>query len=132
MSSIAVMFIDLDHFKDVNNAVGHDAGDELLVLASQRFRHLIRRSDMDSRFAGDEFIIMLTDVTYVIDVENIAAKMVVDLQQPFLINDREVFISISLGVADYPHDGNTVDDLLKHADQAMYEAKKVGGISKSF
>jgi diguanylate cyclase (GGDEF)-like protein/PAS domain S-box-containing protein len=131
-SSIAVMFIDLDHFKDVNDSVGHDAGDELLVLASQRFRHLIRRSDTVSRFGGDEFVIMLTDVTDVIDVENIAAKMVVDLQQPFLINDREVFISISLGVAVYPNDGKTVDDLLKHADQAMYEAKKSGRNQQKF
>jgi diguanylate cyclase (GGDEF)-like protein/PAS domain S-box-containing protein len=125
-SAIALMFIDLDHFKEVNDTVGHDAGDQLLILAGQRFKSLMRHTDTVSRFGGDEFVIMMPDLTALKYVEKIAAKLVVELQQPFLINGGELLISISLGIAVYPQDGNTVDELLKHADLAMYTAKKSG------
>jgi diguanylate cyclase (GGDEF)-like protein/PAS domain S-box-containing protein len=125
-SSIALMLIDLDHFKQINSSLGQVVGDEFLRLVGQRLKSLMRHTDTVSRLDGDEFAIMLPDMVALMDVEKIAAKLIVDLQQPFLINDSELFISISLGVAVYPEDGKSVDELLKHADLAMYAAKNGG------
>lgn len=125
-SSIALMLIDLDHFKQVNSSLGQVVGDELLRLVGQRLKSLMRHTDTVSRLADDEFAIMLPNMMALMDVEKIAAKLIGDLQQPFLINDSELFISISLGVAVYPEDGKSVDELLKHADLAMYAAKNGG------
>jgi diguanylate cyclase (GGDEF)-like protein len=122
----AIMFIDLDHFKHVNDMLGHGAGDELLVLASRRLAQCVRASDVVARLGGDEFAVVLPDVCSQADAAVIAAKLIDALARPFELLGQQIFVSASIGIASYPADGANADGLLKSADIAMYSAKNNG------
>lgn len=124
---IAVLFIDLDRFKLINDTLGHSAGDELLKEIAARLRDTIRESDIVSRLGGDEFIIILNDVSEISVVERISRNILAAISMPVLLNDKsETFTSGSIGIALFPHDGVDVETLMKHADTAMYQSKKMG------
>lgn len=122
----AVLMIDLDGFKDVNDTLGHDMGDELLVQASHRIHDCIRQSDTLARFGGDEFVVILTNVGNLDDIEKVATKITHSLTQEFKLQHGEAFVSASIGITRFPADADAVIDLLKNADQAMYLAKQRG------
>lgn len=127
---VAVAFIDLDHFKEVNDTLGHDHGDLLLVQAAQRIREAAGAGSTVARMGGDEFTVVLTDVPFsdaLPDVLAVRLKAMLDvLSQGFELRGQTVFVSASIGVAMYPSDATVVEDLLKQADQALYSAKGAG------
>ncbi|MBJ54970.1 MAG: hypothetical protein CMQ46_06900 [Gammaproteobacteria bacterium] len=123
---IAVLFIDLDNFKSVNDNLGHDAGDELLVEAARRIKSCVRAEDTVARHSGDEFVALLVDVFSTSVVSRVADRMVANMRKPFRIDERQIYCSVSIGVSFYPDDGDDADTLVIKADQAMYEVKKSG------
>lgn len=123
---IAVLFFDLDNFKSVNDNLGHDAGDELLVETGHRIQACMRATDTVARHSGDEFVAMLTDVGSAVVVSRIADDIVASMRQPFFLDGHSVHCNISVGIAFSPDDGTDVDTLVIKADQAMYEVKKSG------
>lgn len=126
-SVLAVLFIDLDHFKNVNDSLGHDIGDALLIEASKRLSQCVRQTDTVARLGGDEFIIILTDLNGLADdSSNIAQNIISSLAQPFELDDNVLYISASIGIAAYPIDATSCEDLLRYADQAMYTSKSKG------
>ena len=128
----AVFCIDLDHFKDVNDELGHDAGDELLRIASSRLRTRIRHSDTLARMGGDEFLAIIEDCAGDSAAQAVAQSLLSALQEPVTLEDRQLKISGSVGVAMYPADGKNASQLRRNADQAMYCAKSRGGNTVSF
>ncbi|HEY3326753.1 MAG TPA: EAL domain-containing protein [Novimethylophilus sp.] len=122
----ALMFIDLDRFKYVNDTLGHSAGDALIQRVATRFKTCLRASDVVARLGGDEFVVALIDIAKVSDAAIVAQKIQAIFASPFLIEGHEISISASIGISVYPTDGTTVEDLLKHADIAMYRAKDLG------
>lgn len=128
----AVLFIDLDHFKVVNDTLGHGVGDLLLKEVAVRLLSSIRSEDTASRQGGDEFIVILTEIIDLEDVESIAKKILHLLALPYHINERILHIDSSIGIALYPKDGKDVDALLKHSDLAMYHAKATGRSNYQF
>lgn len=124
--ALALLVIDLDHFKEVNDTLGHDMGDVLLVEASQRITSCVRSSDTVARLGGDEFVIILPSLDDVGCVERIARSLVASLMQPFRLADEKAYISASIGIALCPDDAVDIESLLKHADQAMYVSKNTG------
>jgi diguanylate cyclase (GGDEF)-like protein/PAS domain S-box-containing protein len=124
--SLALFFIDLDRFKDVNDEFGHDVGDSLLVEAAHRINSCIRSTDIVARQGGDEFIVLLTGLTESSQIETLAGNITDLMAQPFNLGDIEVNISGSIGIAMYPHDAADERALIKKADQAMYAAKREG------
>ncbi len=120
------MFIDLDRFKNVNDTLGHDAGDLLLKQAAQRLQQSIRASDTAARLGGDEFLILLPDVENINTAETICEKIKQNFSQPFRIHDQEFSISASIGVAIGPKNGANAQTLMKCADLALYRAKEAG------
>ncbi len=129
---LAVMFIDLDRFKLVNDSMGHTKGDELLRQVAGRLKQSIRGSDTLARVGGDEFVLLLPSYRERKDVSAIADKILECLNRPFHLNGHELHISASVGIAIYPEDGNTLDDLVRHADIAMYHVKSLGKNGHSF
>jgi diguanylate cyclase (GGDEF)-like protein/PAS domain S-box-containing protein len=125
-SVIALMFLDMDHFKDVNDSQGHDVGDQLLIEVAHRIKGCLRDGDTLSRLGGDEFTVILPDLHDGRDVGQVAAKIIEALSPPCLLAGQETFMSASIGIAIYPDDGEKSSDLLKHADQALYVAKNDG------
>ncbi len=126
-SNVAVLFLDLDRFKLINDTLGHKAGDSLLIEIALRLKEAVRESDVVSRLGGDEFVIILNDIKNVSDVEVVSNKILSNVSTPInLNNSSETFTTISIGIAFYPHDGNDVETLMKHADTAMYQSKKQG------
>ena len=123
---LAVMFIDLDRFKNINDSLGHEAGDQLLQQLSERLRRCVRGDDTVARFGGDEFVILLDDVARDADVHEVARKILDELLPPFNIGAQQLFITASIGVSLYPNDGEDSSTLLKYADVAMYRAKELG------
>lgn len=123
---LAVMFLDLDRFKSVNDTLGHLVGDELLQLVSQRLRHCLREGDTLARIGGDEFMLLLPHIRTRDNAAYIAEKILAALKTPFHLNGHELYISASIGIAIYPNDGTTHETLIKHADIAMYSAKDEG------
>ncbi|MEW5992832.1 MAG: PAS domain S-box protein [Candidatus Zixiibacteriota bacterium] len=123
---LALYFIDLDGFKEVNDTHGHDAGDELLLQAAQRIAGSVRGSDTVARLGGDEFTVMLSGLSDTGRVESVGRKILERLSQPFPLAAARVSISASIGVALYPAAGDDVEVLIKEADQAMYAAKNAG------
>lgn len=123
---LAVCFLDLDGFKAVNDRFGHHAGDRLLIEVAHRLERVMRCADTLARIGGDEFILLLTDVEGVPDIEMGLARILEAVAQPFQIEGNEVSVSASVGVTHYPCDKSDADALLRHADQAMYEAKQLG------
>ncbi len=124
--SLALFFLDLDHFKNINDSLGHAAGDALLCEVSQRMIGVIRKQDTIARLGGDEFAIILERFEGVRSVVQVAKKIIHSLKQPFILSDQEVFTSTSIGISIYPIDGETPDRLIKNADAAMYHAKNEG------
>jgi diguanylate cyclase (GGDEF)-like protein/PAS domain S-box-containing protein len=125
-NKVAVLMLDLDRFKNVNDSLGHFAGDRLLEAVSKRLGCCLRESDIVARLGGDEFVIGLPVVVNDEEVELVAEKVMSSLAQPFNIEGHEVPIGVSIGIAQYPADGEDPDALLQTADVAMYEAKKRG------
>ena len=124
--TLAVMFVDLDHFKMVNDTLGHAAGDSLLQQASSRIVECLRGNDTVGRLGGDEFGLFLPDLTSAQDAAVVAEKIMVALANPFQINGAETFVTSSIGITIYPEDGNDADLLVCSADTAMYRAKQQG------
>lgn len=122
----ALMFIDLDRFKEVNDTLGHHVGDSLLIEAAQRIKHCVRDYDTLARIGGDEFTVILSELNDASDAARVAKNIIDNLSEPFLLQGHEAFVSASIGIAMYPEDAQTVSDLTKHADQAMYVAKQEG------
>jgi len=123
---LALLFLDLDHFKAVNDELGHHVGDTLLQESAKRILACVRETDTVSRLSGDEFTVILSELKDRIYVENIAAKIVDSLRQPFKLGDEIVYISVSIGIAIYPDDAIKINDLIKDADSAMYTSKSTG------
>jgi diguanylate cyclase (GGDEF)-like protein len=124
---IALLFLDLDHFKDINDFIGHQAGDVLLQRVADRLQTCVRDCDTVSRMGGDEFALVLEDITSIQQVSVVTNRMLDHLAEPFLIEDQEIFTSASVGITIFPFDDNLVGTLLQHADIAMYQAKHQGG-----
>ncbi|ARN73042.1 EAL domain-containing protein [Oceanicoccus sagamiensis] len=125
-TELAVMFIDLDRFKIINDSLGHTMGDRLLQSVAQRLQACIRKGDTLSRFGGDEFTLLLPEVKNADAAVHIAEKILADIKKPFQLGNREVFIGASIGIAIYPESGEDMDALIKNADIAMYRVKKTG------
>ena len=123
---VAVMFIDIDHFKTVNDTLGHTAGDELLLEMARRLRDCVREDDTVARLGGDEFTIVLSDLRHPEDAVNIAGKILDAVQEPLSIGSTPLSVSASIGIALYPADGVDAESLLRNADSAMYRAKEGG------
>ena len=124
--AIAVLFIDLDRFKAINDSLGHQVGDKLLFEASMRISQAIRESDVVARLGGDEFLVMMNIISKPDDAALVAQKIIHALQTEFIINGKEIFIGASIGIAISFKDGNDVDSLIKAADIAMYQVKNRG------
>jgi diguanylate cyclase (GGDEF)-like protein len=123
---VAVLFLDLDHFKDVNDTLGHKVGDELLRSLSRRIRGALRQSDLLVRISGDEFIVVIEDLEGEGGPDRVAQKILDETLRPFPIEGHDVQVSASLGYAIFPDDGADAETLLKNADAAMYHAKELG------
>ncbi|MEJ2622370.1 MAG: EAL domain-containing protein [Candidatus Thiodiazotropha sp.] len=123
---LAVLFVDLDHFKVVNDTFGHVVGDELLQLVAARVKACLRESDTVARFGGDEFIILLQDVTEMDSVAIVASNIIEQITRVFSLYGREIYIGASIGITVYPDDAVNADSLLRNADMAMYQAKERG------
>ncbi|MBI3779365.1 MAG: PAS domain S-box protein [Gammaproteobacteria bacterium] len=123
---VAVMFLDLDRFKNINDTLGHDVGDALLKSVAERLKACVRPGDTISRLGGDEFTIVLANVAHVDDVARVAQKVLDQFIAPFRIAGRDLFASPSIGITLYPFDDNNTESLLKNADTAMYHAKSLG------
>jgi len=123
---VALLFLDLDNFKQINDALGHFAGDELLVNVARRLQKVIRKSDTVARLGGDEFAILLEDIGQKAFARNVALKILKELQSPLEIGSQQYHISGSIGISIAPYDDNQPEDLLRDADSAMYEAKRCG------
>ena len=122
----ALFFIDLDHFKEINDTLGHDMEDVLLQEAAQRLSECVRETDVVARMGGDEFTVILTDLDSPDNIEHIAQSILNKLAKPFILGNESSYLSASLGITIYPEDATTPTALLKNADQAMYEAKSQG------
>jgi diguanylate cyclase (GGDEF)-like protein/PAS domain S-box-containing protein len=123
---IAVLFLDLDDFKKINDSLGHEAGDQLLIQAASRLKDTVRIGDTVGRLGGDEFIVLLGGLKEPTDARSMAENLLSRFRAPFLLNDRELFLTVSVGIALYPDDGDTPVELLRNADTAMYHSKDHG------
>ncbi len=122
---LAVVFIDLDRFKEINDTLGHQSGDKVLKIIAKRLKKSIRKSDIVSRFGGDEFVILFYDVNS-FEIINILEKILNKIKKPVILNDVKYYLSASLGVTIAPNDGTEAETLIKNADTAMYKAKSAG------
>jgi diguanylate cyclase (GGDEF)-like protein/PAS domain S-box-containing protein len=123
---VAVMFLDMDRFKYINDTFGHNVGDQLLLQLSERLSKCVRDGDTIGRFGGDEFAILLDDIDSDKHISSLAEKLLDALKQPFKIHKQELFVTASIGVSIFPNDGEDADTLLHNADVAMYRAKELG------
>ncbi|OUS26810.1 hypothetical protein A9Q99_16465 [Gammaproteobacteria bacterium 45_16_T64] len=124
--NLCVMFIDLDHFKEINDSLGHDAGDLLLVQATERLKSVLRNADLISRLGGDEFAVVIQQLTNINDIATVAQKIIDVIAEPFFLFDKESYIGASIGIASFPEHGMDATTLTKAADTAMYHAKQHG------
>ena len=123
---LAVLFIDLDHFKHINDSLGHDVGDALLVAISERLLQCVREVDTVARLGGDEFIILIEQIHQRGDLEPVLMKIMAAISQTTTLRDHDLYTSASIGISLYPDDGDNTEDLLRNADAAMYRAKETG------
>ncbi len=123
---LAIIMLDLDNFKDVNDSLGHATGDILLIESSKRIKECLRKNDIVARLGGDEFIIVLVGTNTAEDIDNISQKLLNTLAQPYVFEQKSVYCTASIGIALYPDDALSIDVLLRNADQAMYGAKARG------
>lgn len=124
--NLALMFLDLDRFKAVNDTLGHAIGDDLLIEVAQKLQALVRKADTVARLGGDEFVILLENPANKTEVEHIAHRIISVINEPFELQGKMAHVGTSVGIAMYPADGASATDLIKSADTAMYEAKKSG------
>lgn len=120
---IAVLFIDLDHFKDINDSLGHDIGDKVLIDVSQKILNCIRKTDYIARLGGDEFCVLIPSFISDQEATSLAMKIIESLQEPIVISEHELYVGCSIGISTYPSDGLTPLELLRNSDSAMYKAK---------
>jgi len=125
-SKMALLFIDLDCFKAINDIYGHKEGDEVLKVTANRLRKIVRENDTVARLGGDEFTVILNDLKEVKHASIVAQKIVNSLSEGIVYNEVELFVSASIGIASYPEDGSSLDELLSKSDHAMYDAKAKG------
>lgn len=123
---LALLFLDLDRFKDVNDTLGHAMGDELLIEAARRIRDCVRDSDTVARLGGDEFTVILTELSDAVDLKSVFQSIIECLNKPFQLGEDFAYVSVSIGVTIYPDDADNAESLLVNADQAMYTAKHQG------
>jgi diguanylate cyclase (GGDEF)-like protein len=128
----ALMMVDVDRFKDVNDSLGHAAGDALLAEVARRLKVLIRETDTAARIGGDEFVLLLNGIADSNDAETIVSKVLERFDKPFTVGGREMHTFLSIGISMYPEDGVDGETLLRRADKAMYHAKKIGGNTHQF
>jgi len=126
-SAVAVLFLDLDRFKDINDSLGHDTGDRLLKAVAERLADCMREGDTLSRLGGDEFTAILPDAGDAPAIAQVAGRIIQSLSSPFALADREVFVAASIGISFFPADGDDAETLIKHADIAMFQVKERGG-----
>lgn len=124
--TVALMFLDLDNFKWVNDSLGHESGDRLLLAVATRLKETVRASDTVARLGGDEFVVLLTQVDHDLEVSHIAGKIIEAVAQPLELAGHDFHVTTSMGIGLYPNDGDDAITLLKHADTAMYVAKSEG------
>jgi diguanylate cyclase (GGDEF)-like protein/PAS domain S-box-containing protein len=125
-TKLAVMFLDLDRFKLINDTLGHRVGDLLLQAVSERLKRAVRNNDLLARLGGDEFILLLSDIEGIDFIARIAQKIIDALTQPFSLEGHDIVVTASVGISVYPDDGNNCHDLMMNADTAMYLAKERG------
>ncbi|MBV1919438.1 MAG: diguanylate cyclase, partial [Pseudomonadales bacterium] len=125
-TQLAILFIDLDHFKLINDTLGHPIGDQLLQQVALRLKKIIDQDNVISRFGGDEFTILVPSFQSTDDVAHIAKRILLSLVEPFLVDNNELIIPASIGIGIYPENGDSISSLLKNADSAMYQAKAHG------
>lgn len=123
---LAVMFLDLDNFKSINDTLGHDVGDRVLQVVANRLLACLRESDTVARIGGDEFTVLVEDMTTMESIAALAQQIIDSLSLPFPLDGREMFCTVSVGIAIYPDDSESLDGLMKSADSAMYRAKEQG------
>lgn len=123
---LAVMILDLDNFKDVNDTLGHSVGDQLLRSVGSRLRNLLRASDTVARIGGDEFMVLLLNIAWAEAATEVARKIMKAFEKPFILDSHEVYVTSSIGIAAYPKHGEGAETLVKNADAAMYRAKEQG------
>jgi diguanylate cyclase (GGDEF)-like protein len=123
---VALLFLDLDHFKDVNDTLGHEKGDQLLISVAERLLQCVRTIDTVARLGGDEFTIVMGELQLNSDVDRVASKIIEALSQPFYLDVEVVHLSVSIGITVYPDNAKDIETLIKNADQAMYVAKSKG------
>jgi len=123
---VAVLFLDLDRFKTINDSLGHASGDDLLRTVADRLRACLRQGDTVARLGGDEFTVLLPEVAAELDVVKVAEKVLDRIRQPLVLQSREIVVTGSIGISRFPDDGEAPEELVKKADVAMYQAKQVG------
>ncbi len=123
---LAVMMLDLDQFKTVNDSLGHNLGDQLLAEVGARLKGLLREGDVVGRMGGDEFMLLLSEVAHALDSADVAKRILETMRAPFLLGGHELLVTTSIGIALYPQDGEDGETLMKNADNAMYRAKDLG------
>jgi diguanylate cyclase (GGDEF)-like protein len=123
---MAVMLIDIDHFKSINDTMGHSTGDKLLQLMGERLKRNLRKSDTVARMGGDEFLLLLPEILSIKAAYKLAEKMLETIRKPFVLNGRRISITASIGISIFPKDGGIPNALIKRADMAMYWAKEQG------
>ncbi|HBX68075.1 MAG TPA: hypothetical protein DEH25_01445 [Chloroflexi bacterium] len=126
MSKLAILFLDLDDFKAVNDAFSHSQGDDLLVRISNKLTSCLRENDTAARFGGDEFVVMLENITHPEDIAQVAEKLTYEISRPVTIQGSPYSLSVSIGISIYPNDGSQIDQIIQNADAAMYRAKLRG------
>jgi diguanylate cyclase (GGDEF)-like protein len=129
---VGILFLDLDRFKTINDTLGHAAGDELLRAVVERVSLRIRRSDTAARYGGDEFVILLLNITHAEDAGRVARNLIRTISKPFVVGDHSITVTPSIGIAVYPGDGDGAEELISSADMAMYRAKERGGNTYEF
>jgi len=123
----AIIFIDLDNFKAINDTLGHHLGDQVLIMAAKRLLSSVREIDTVGRFGGDEFLVILESIKHIDEVTAITTKMLQSLEKAFILNEREMFVAASAGITIFPFDDTDTHNLVRNADTAMFRAKKQGG-----
>lgn len=124
--TFAIIILDLDYFKNINDSLGHDAGDELLQVVAERIKNTVRSKDVVARVGGDEFVIVIRDAKKAEIIAQIAQKILYNLFKPIVIKSRELYVTTSIGVSVFPYDGKDMETLMKNADLALYRAKEKG------
>jgi diguanylate cyclase (GGDEF)-like protein len=131
-NTFALIYVDIDHFKHINDTHGHDVGDAVLVAVSGRLKSAVREYDTVARLGGDEFAILLETLDDTLEAETVARRVLTSLMPPVCVNDQELIVTASMGISVFPAGGDGADDLLRDADRAMYRAKRAGRNTYSF